>query len=299
MFTRNSAQLRLLICSLFCVYILSAAPDRIRSAPSGRSAVLQHSVHPKAQAGFDAGAVDPAMRLEYATLLLRAATGLEEFLASQQDPSSADFHRWLTPEQFGDRFGLSANDIAKMTAWLAGQGLTVHDVARGRNWITFSGTAGQVGRAFHTEIHRFQTENQLHFAPSRSLEIPMEFEGVVSGVRGLDDFRHSPMYRRQTASYNSDYNSGGNHYLAPDDLSVIYNIAPLFQSGIDGAGQKIAIIGQTDIDLADIRKFRSNSNLPAADPQVVVYGPDPGTNSDLIEADLDLEWAGAIAQKLL
>ncbi|MDP9170403.1 MAG: protease pro-enzyme activation domain-containing protein, partial [Acidobacteriota bacterium] len=272
-----------------------AAKDRIAGRPeSGRLATLRNTVHPQARLQLDRGSVDPSMRIDYATLMLKPAAGLEVFLASQQDPNSADYHRWLTPEQFGDRFGLSANDMATVVSWLKDQGFTIHDVARGRHWITFSGTAGQVSKAFKTEIHRYLVDGVTHFANWAPLSVPGEFESVVSGVSGLDDFRPDPQYRLRTSA--ADYNLGSSHYLAPDDLATIYNIAPLYRAGIDGTGQKIAIIGRTDIDLADIRSFRSRFGLPASDQQVVLFGTDPGTTSDLIEADLDLEWAGAIAR---
>ena len=94
------------------------------------------------------------MTVAYATLYLKPAPGLESFLAGQRNPASPDYRRWLTPEQFGERFGLSGGDIGQLTQWLQAQGLTVHDVARGKHWITFSGTAARVGQAFHTELRR-------------------------------------------------------------------------------------------------------------------------------------------------
>src|SRR5437868_5589483 len=108
----------------FAAGISSAAEDRIAQAiDSARSVVLPGRVHPKAQARFDRGLADAAMPIAYATLLLKPAQELETFLAGQQNPSSPDFHRWLTPDQFGDRFGLSPNDLSKVTAWLRSQGL--------------------------------------------------------------------------------------------------------------------------------------------------------------------------------
>ena len=83
---------------------------------------------------------------------------------------------------------------------------------------------------------------------------------------------------------------------SPDDLAAIYNIAPLYAAGIDGTGQKIAIIGDSSLDLSDIRGFRKQFNLPANDPIQILIGDDPGYNSDVIEANLDIEWANAVAR---
>jgi subtilase family serine protease len=197
---------------------------------------------------------------------------------------------------------LSGDDIAKVTEWLRAQGLTVHDVARGRHWITFSGSAAQMSRAFHTEIHRYVSGGQQHFANAAELSIPAALQGIVSGVEGLDDFRLQPFYRKSIRSKPDglapDQNSsGGSHFLAPDDVAAIYDIAPLYARGIDGTGQKLVIVGQTDLKMTDIHAFRARFNLPPNDPQVVLYGPDPGLDQTALgEADLDLELSGAIAR---
>ena len=88
------------------------------------------------------------------------------------------------------------------------------------------------------------------------------------------------------------------HYLAPDDLQTIYDLKPLYNSGINGTGQKIAIMGQTDIIPKDIATFRSLSGLPAAAPQTMLVpgSSDPGIlPNDVQEGSLDVEWSGATA----
>src|SRR6185312_16894098 len=92
-------------------------------------------------------------------------------------------------------------------------------------------------------------------------------------------------------------NSPTTHYLAPDDFATIYNLWPLYNAGYDGPGQRIVVAGDSALDLSDIQAFRSTYGLPRNDPQVVLApGPDPGQNASLGEADLDIEWAGAIAR---
>ncbi len=278
----------------WCAIQALAAPDRITNDVDPVQLVqLKGQVNAHARPQFDQGLVDPALSIQYATLYLRPADGLETFLADQQSPSSPNFHKWLTPEQFGNRFGLSANDVAKVTGWLRSSGFTIHDVARGRCWITFSGTAAQASSAFHTEIHRYLVNGESHFANSTDLSIPAALETVILGVGGLHDFHMQPMHRKLTPHYTTDV---GN-FLAPDDLATIYDLTPLFKSGIDGTGQTIAILGESDIDLADIATYRAAFNLPPNLPQVVLYGADPGFNDGpQSEANLDLEISGAIAR---
>ncbi len=269
-----------------------AAADRI-TAPvdPARTVALKTPLHPKARAGFDRGPVEAGFPVNYATLLLKTDPSLETFLASQRDPASPNYHHWLSPEEFADRFGLSRNDIAKITAWLESQGLKVNDVARGRHWITFSGTARQIGRALRTEIHRYDVSGERHFANAAAPSVPAALENVVAGFYGLNDFHPQPQ-----VVVAPQFNQGALHLLAPDDFATIYNVAPLYSAGYDGTGQSIAVVGQAAVNLSDIQAFRKKFNLPAKDPKLVLVGPAPtAAGGDLIEANLDLEWSGAVA----
>ncbi len=297
---RLSWAARLLVHSVSLAILIGfvpafAAQDRIAGPiDHTRSVPLKRQAGRRALTASDLGPVDAAMPIDHATLLFKPAPSLPAFLAALQLPGTPEYHRWLTPDQFGERFGLSAADLKKVTAWLASQGFQVEDVARGRHWVTFSGTAAQVGQAFGTELHHYLERGKMHFANATDLAIPAALDSVVSGVIGLDDFGLVPQLASDQVV--PMYNTSTAHYLAPEDLSLIYNINPLYQQGIDGTGQTIVIVGQSAIDLADGRTFRKTYGLAAADPQVVLIGKDPGTNSALVEANLDLQWAGAVAK---
>ena len=273
--------------------ILCRAENRVtRPVDLGQLTVLSRHVPGQALPQFDLGPAAGSTALEYVTLRLKPADGLEQFLEEQRAPASPNYHRWLTPEQFGERFGLSAADIGKLISWLQSEGLQVRDVARGRHWITFSGTVEQVNRAFHTEIHRYRVDGALHRANATDPSIPAAFEDVVSGIDGFSDFDLQPLFRLE----QPEFTSGATRYLAPDDFATIYNVTPLYNAGIDGTGQKIAVIGRSGINLADVRQFRQSFNLPPNDPQLMLFGSDPGVTSSVIESNLDLEWAGAVAR---
>jgi uncharacterized protein (TIGR03437 family) len=280
------------ILTAFTGGVAAAAQDRIvQPVDQTRMTPLKGHVHPNALPENDRGPVDPAMPIRHATLLFKPAASIDAFLAEQQLPGSPNYRNWLTPEQFADRFGLTANDIAKATAWLESQGLKVDRVARGRHWINFSGTADQAARTFHTRFHHYLVNGKTHFANVDEPSVPAALADVAGGFLGLDDFKlqsniASPLYT----------SSKGNHTLVPDDLAAIYNIAPLYAAGFDGAGQKIAIIGDSSLDLSDIRGFRAHFNLPYNDPIQILIGDDPGYNSDVAEANLDIEWSNAVAR---
>jgi uncharacterized protein (TIGR03437 family) len=283
------------------VGVLSAQERLLGPLDLNRTVVLRGQTDRRALARFDQGAVAADFQVPYVTMLLKPSgsqqADLDRLLSEQQDRSSSNYHRWLTPQQFADRFGLSNGDISTLVGWLNSQGMRVQDVARGRHWITFSGSAADIGRAFRTQIHRYRVNGRDHFANATELSIPAAFENVVGGLVGLSDFYRTPRPLMATPEpwYNSSH---GTHYLAPADFATIYDIHPLYDSGIDGTGQSIAIVGSSDIFPSDITTFRSKFGLPANNPRTILYGPDPGFNfGSMFEADLDLEWSGAVAPR--
>jgi subtilase family serine protease len=282
-----------------------AQTDRIATPiNSSQTVVLKGNVSPVAKPENDLGPLDPATRLPHVTMMMKLSpaqqAALDKLLVDQQDPSSPDYHQWLTPEQYGARFGLSQADIRKITQWLASQGFAIVEVARGRNWIAFGGTVDQIQRAFHTQIHRFTVDGEEHFANTTDPSVPKALQGMVAGFRGFDNFTPKPLsIIKKLPSSNPYYTDGnGGNELAPDDIATIYNVAALYQAGIDGTGMKIGVMGQTDVHMTDIEQFRAGFNLSQNDPQdVLATGcTDPGFTGDEGEADLDLEWSGAVAR---
>jgi uncharacterized protein (TIGR03437 family) len=274
------------------------ARDRISVAvDAGHRRIVTGALHRLAQPRFDQGAVDPSTPMNDVLIVFKPTaaqqTDLETLLNDQQNPSSPRYHKWLTPAQFGDRFGLSAGDLAKIATWLRSEGLTVNRTASGRNWISFGGTTAQVSKALRTSLHRFDVDGEKHFAAITEPSVPEAFADVVAGFIGLHDFDLKPLSRLTPASNSG----GGGHVLAPEDYATIYNIAPLYQAGIDGTEQSIAVVGASSVQLSDLRAFRDLVHLPPNDPKMVLYSStDPGFRQGVEdEAILDLEWAGAIA----
>ncbi len=234
---------------------------------------------------------------------------MDALIKAQQDPASPLFHKWLTPEQFGRRFGLADADIAKVQGWLEQQGLSVDSVARGKDSIRFSGTVGQVEAAFATEIHSYSVSvaggQEQHYAPATELSVPSALAPVILGVRNLDNFKPRSMMKKPSAEtlrrlVNPDFTSGssGNHFLAPGDITTIYNVKPLLQGGVDGTGQTIAIMGQSAVLLSDIAAFQNAAGLTLKAPtlqQVPGTGVSTIYSGDEGESDLDLEWSSALA----
>jgi pseudomonalisin len=260
--------------------------------------VVAGGVHPQARPELAVGHSDPMLPMARIIVALRLRPGaqprLDALLAEQQDPASPRFHRWLTPAEFGEEFGLADADLRRVAGWLTAQGFTIDEVAKGRGWIDISGTARQVEQAFRTQMHDYLIDGTLRHANAVAPSVPRTLAGLVAGIVSLHDVPlPSVGYRRRAAG------TGGARPLAPADLATIYDLLPLYAAGIDGAGQSVAIVGRTDIELADVQAFRAWFGLTPNDPVFVHNGPDPGIINafDEGESDLDVEWAGATAPR--
>jgi len=278
---------------------LAIAPaDRIvGKIDDSQTIALQNSRHPLAVPANSLGAVPGDQPMERMVLVLRPSVAqeaaLEELLRAQQDPASPSYHQWLTPEVFGQRFGVSQNDLSRIVIWLHSHGMSVEEIPASRRTIVFSGDAAQAQETFHTSIERYVVKGEVHFANASDSQIPAALAPVVDGIVSLHDFKSASQLVAPTYTLGN-----GVHFLEPEDWDVIYDVNPLFRQGLDGTGQSIAVLGRVDVALSDIRVFRSNAGLPPNDPQIIVNGVDPGfpNCNDEVEAALDVEWAGAIAR---
>lgn len=285
----------------------AAVPARITQAiDEARMVQLKGNVHPLARTEFDQGAVGNATPMKRMMLLLQRSpeqeAALQQFMAEQMSKESPNFHKWLTPEDFGRRFGPADADIQTVTGWLASQGFSGIRVNRGKTVIEFSGNVGQVRNTFRTEIHKFVVDGENRQSNVSDPQIPAALAPVVAGIVSLHNFptksmRHviGQFTRTADGRIEPQFTGSGNAFFAlgPADFAKIYNIP----ASLDGTGGNIAIIGFSDIDVNDAHSFRALFGLPVNDPVVVLNGADPGFSGEEGEADLDVQWSGAVAPK--
>src|SRR5580692_3466639 len=259
--------------------------------------VLRGNTYPLALAKYDRGAAPASLPMQRMLLVLKRSPELEAsldaLLDQQQDKSSPNYHAWLTPEQFGQQFGPADADIQAITSWLQLQGFQVAKVSNGRTVIEFSGTAAQVQSAFHTEIHKYAVNGADHWANASDPQIPTALFPAVAGVLTLHNFpRHAMHYLGRTytrAKGTSALAPVGPLFTLPNfadnltfygvgpyDFATIYNVSPLWNAtpAINGTGQTIAIVGETDVDFVDLQKFRALFGVTSNDPTMIVDGPD-------------------------
>jgi hypothetical protein len=295
----------------FCVLPVALAPTSHSQNParivwpidnSSRVAIPQSHLAWINRA-IDLGPLDESLPLDRMVLLLKRSPeqqqALDALLVSQQTKGSSDYHAWLTPQQFGRRFGPAPEDLAQITSWLQQQGFRIDSVAGGGMWIEFSGTAGQVNAAFHAQMHRYQINGANHIANSADISIPAALSPVVRGL-SLHDFFAKPMLAHIQTSSGPQITApwNGAHAIIPGDFAIIYDLSSLYKAGLNGAGQTIAVVGESDINLTDIATFQSVFGLPSNSPTIIHNGFDPGEDVNAgygLEASIDTEWASAVA----
>lgn len=275
-------------------------------------------VHRLARPEFDKGPVSDFAPMQRMLLLLRRSmdqeSALTQLMGDQYNTNSPNYHKWLTPEQFGAQFGPADSDIQAVTAWLQSHGFQVAKVSKGKLAVEFSGTAAQVREAFHTEVHKFLVNGEMHVANASDPQMPAALAPVIRGLVPLHNFRIKPTHHiageftkitstGEVKNVKPEFStSQGAFALGPTDFATIYNVGPLWTAGTDGTGQSIAIIGVSNINLQDVADFRTLFGLPtggaANTPVVVIDGADPGISGDggETEALLDVQWSGGIAK---
>jgi Pro-kumamolisin, activation domain/Bacterial Ig-like domain (group 3) len=297
----------------------AAIPLITQAIDENHLVTLKGSVHPLATPEADQGAASDSLQLGRTILVLKSSgvrqAALQKMLNDQQNSKSPNYHKWLAPEQFGEQFGIASQDIQKITQWLESYGFDVEAPVAGRNLIMFSGTHAQLKATFHTEIHSYKVNGKFYWANKTDPQIPAALAPVVSGFSSLNNFpryathTEPQLIRRDKSSWKpavgaarlqpafTTPSQGQTAYaIAPYDLATIYNVQPLWNAGIDGTDQTIAIVSDSDINPADVDYFRTTFGLPAKKLNILYYGPNPGATGDENEADLDVEWAGAVAK---
>jgi subtilase family serine protease len=270
------------------------------AAPVAPLVALRGHVPRLAQPRFDSGEAPDSLQMGRLELVLAKTAAqqraLGQLLAAQQDPKSPQYHRWLTPAAYGQRFGASEATFGTLSQWLQENGLQVDELPASRARLPFHGTRAQIEAAFHTEIHLFLVSGVQHYANVSDPLVPGALAPLITAVRGLDDFRpQSTLKSRPQVTYDG----GQNDYIGPGDFAVIYNLLPLYQAGFNGSGVTIAIAGQSDIVSAQASAYWTGFGLtaPPFSSIPVPGGTDPGLTNDgnETEAYADVELSGSLA----
>ena len=281
---------------------------------------LRGNTLPIARSGFDRGRAADDLPAAHMILLLKRSPSqearLQSYLQDVQSPTSKSYRKFLTPEEFGGRFGISNTDLNTVSAWLQQQGFVINSVNKGRTFIDFSGTTGQLGKAFHTSIHRYVIDGQEHLANSADPQIPLSLSNLIGGIASLNDFKPrqhvnkgpdgkwNPELARFTPELTITSGSSEFLFVSPGDAATIYDAPNLLnthlaanQTQYDGTGVTLGVIEDSWLNASDVSSYRSLFGLPSGHISIVVDGDENNLNQnqDETEALLDSEVSGALA----
>ncbi len=283
-----------------------ARESRLRGSLADNSKlILPNSRIPQAETMQDLGAVSPDQVIAGITLVFNRSAeqeaDLQKLLEQQQDAKSPLYHQWLTPSDFGARFGMPAADLEAAESWLAARGFGAISVSPGLDRITFTGTASEVGAAFGSELHRYKANGEEHFAPSSDLSLPAALQPVTAAVLHLSDFRPQPtaVLRAQPKPLYTTLATQA-HFLTPYDLSAMYGVSPFLNNNMGGQGQSIAVVGQSYTDTSPTGPTGRMVGATLTDLSAVLVpgsGVEAVSPGDEAESDLDLEYALGAANK--
>lgn len=307
--------LRLLLFSATCLASLGFAQspplrrDLVSHAPSTSEQVrLQGHVLAGQDELASSSVVPPTATLRLTFILSRppeSQAAFQRLLADQQDPASARYHHWLTPRQIGEQYGPTGHDLSTFTDWLVSRGLSVREVALSGIFVQVEGSAALISTALDTDLRYRERTAKPGLAPriavTRNPAIPSVFGALVESVAGLSGTEAHPLHKI-TGIPITDLGTrialtangvGASHYITPNDFARIYGVDAVYNSGVDGTGQAVAILGRSRVLAADITNFAAFASRPGRLPNVIIppSGTDPGLtdDGDQAEATLDVD----------
>ncbi|MBV8140213.1 MAG: S8/S53 family peptidase, partial [Deltaproteobacteria bacterium] len=218
---------------------------------------------------------------------------LTKLLASQQDSKSPQFHKWLTPQEYTEQFGVTEQEFNKVSSWLNKEGFQVTSGSPANGYVKFRGSVLSIGHAFNTRVSSFSADGSK-YGNLTDPQVPAEYGDLVGSVTGLNNLHASkPMIVEPSPDVTlSDFTA-----VAPSDFYTFYDETPLQSAGVTGTGC-IAIVGDSDFNPGPIQAFNTQFGLPdnsGSITKVLADGSSPGITMDEIETLLDLEWSHAVA----
>ena len=236
-------------------------------------------------------------------LPLRNTPELTNLLQQIYDPASPNYHHYLTPAQFAERFGPTEKDYQAVIAFAKANGLTVTGTHPNRTLVDVNGSVAGIDKMFHVtmRVYSHPTEKRNFYAPdaapSLNLSVP------ILAVNGLDDFNLPHPMGIVTNFFNQPFNavpyatgSGPRSNFIGNDFRAAY--AP--GVALDGSGQAVGLFELDGYYPGDIAAYENLAGLPHVPlVNVPVNGFNPNSHSvNNVEVTLDIDMAMAIAPGL-
>ncbi len=283
-----------------------------------------HSAHAEAQdQPMDIGNLPPLVRLSQllgsdttnrtlrmsVDLALRNQDQLSALLQSLYDPSSSNYHQYLTPDQFAAQFGPTADQRQQVIDYLTGQGFTVTHTYP--TLIDFSGSESLAERVFGVTINDYQApDGRSFFANASQPKLPANIAQNIVSISGLDDsvqFSHPPVPAKNAPSLSSNAGAscpapgtsggggggifgGSSTAYIPSQFSKAYNYDGLHNAGLHGEGQTVGVFELDGYSSSDIQAYTQcfgGSGVQLQNVAIDGFNGQPGAGA--IEVELDIE----------
>jgi subtilase family serine protease len=291
-----------------CLLLVFAALPALAqvSQPIGGDAqaplqILHNHVRPAVTDGqaVPMGVLPATQRMKLAIMLpLRNQGELTNLLSRIYDPTSPDFHHFLSVAEFTEQFSPTAADHQAVLDFAKANGLTVTDTPANRLLVDVEGSVAQVEHAFHVSMRVYQhpTENRTFFSPDR--EPSMALSVPVSHIAGLNDFsRPKPKLKKSLTAQAIHPNVGGSGpagAFRPSDMRAAYYGG----TALTGSGQSVAMVEFDGYNMVDVTGDMGGTAINVPIVNVLIDGAAAGSDGDDGEQALDIAQAIGMAPGL-
>jgi subtilase family serine protease len=276
------------------------------TALCGEPATLLEGNHPDQAAEIaSAASASPSRTLTmHLTMALHNRGELERLIADQQNPSSPEYHQWLMPDEFTNRFGPTETDVAHVTNWLKKKGFTVTAADLATREVSFTGNVARAESVFGVKITA--SVDGRWYSNATDPMVPGDIAPMIESIHGLDNLIHSKALVRRLSKRNSGATSpasivnGSGPAFGPSDLYTFYDETPLLSQNIDGSVTGcLAVIEDSNLDQPAADAFDTQFGLPALTAAnfsvVLADNHDPGQTQDESETMVDVNYSHAVA----
>jgi subtilase family serine protease len=149
--------------------------------------------------------------------ILRLAIGLqhpkvseqEQFIKELHTKDSPTFHKFLTPEEWNQRFAPSVGDEQAVVDWATAAGFTVTHRFANRLIVDLEAPAAVIEKAFGVTLNAYRVGTRTAFSNDRDPTIPISLQNIVHSVGGLNSIQilHSASKPMQNLAF-ADYSPG-------------------------------------------------------------------------------------------
>jgi len=284
------------VCAALCLPLTSIAQSNQRQLLRGHVPAVTARLQP-------VSSLPGLQRLDLSIgLPLRNKEALANLLEQLYNPASTNYHQYLTPEQFAERFGPTEQDYQAVAAFARANGFTVTGTHPNRMLLDVNGGVSDIEKAFQVgmRLYHHPTENRNFFAPNAEPSVPSGLP--ILDISGLNNYGrpHSNLKATPLSQVTVPHPNAGSGLLGTylgGDFRAAY--APGVT--LNGSGQTVALVQFDGFDSNDITAYETNAGLPRVPLETVLldnFNGQPTGDGGEVEVSLDIDMAVSMAPGL-